>query len=75
MASRKTKLTVCRAVFRAVVLCGSEVWTLSKSDENKLAVWERKIMRRIFGPVTENGVWRNSSNEELMKLYRETDII
>ena len=48
---------------------------MSKSDENKLAVWERKIMRRIFGPVTENGVWRNSSNEELMKLYRETDII
>jgi hypothetical protein len=62
-------------VFRAVVLCGSEVWTLRKSDENKLAVWERKIMRRIFGPVTENGVWRTSSNQELMKLYRETDVI
>ena len=30
---------------------------------------ERKIMRRIFGPVKdENGMWRISTNNELNKL-------
>jgi hypothetical protein len=48
---------------------GSEVWTLRKSDENTLAVWERKMLGRIFGAVTENGVWRMHTNHELMNLF------
>jgi hypothetical protein len=47
----------------------------SKSDENTLAIWERKITRKIFGSVTLNGVWGSRSTEELMDLYREPDII
>jgi hypothetical protein len=33
------------------------------------------IFRRIFGPVIGNGVWRIHTNQELMNLYREPDII
>jgi hypothetical protein len=40
-----------------------------------LAMWGRKILGRIFGPVKENGVWRISTDQELMNLYREPDII
>jgi hypothetical protein len=29
----------------------------------------------MFGPVTENGVCRRRTDEELMDLYRETDVI
>jgi hypothetical protein len=54
---------------------GSGVWTLSKSDGNSLAIWERKILRKIFGPVKENGLWRIRTNQELMDLCREPDII
>jgi hypothetical protein len=54
---------------------GSEVWTLRKSDENTLAVWERKMLGIIFGAVTENGVWRMHTNHELMNMGREPDII
>jgi hypothetical protein len=53
----------------------SEVWTLSRSDENPLAIWGRKMLRRIFGPVKENSVWRIRTNQELMDLNRETDIM
>jgi hypothetical protein len=24
---------------------------------NKLLVFERKILRKIFGPINENGIW------------------
>ena len=49
--SRKTKLTIYRTVIRSVVMYGSQVWTLSKSDDNTLAIWETKVLREIFGPV------------------------
>ena len=49
--SRKTKLTIYRTVIRSVVMYGSKVWTLSKSDDNTLAIWETKVLREIFGPV------------------------
>ena len=31
----------------------------------KLLVFERKILRRIFGPTKENQIWRIKTNEEL----------
>jgi hypothetical protein len=34
----------------------SETWTLSKTDERLLSVFERGILRCIFGAVQENGV-------------------
>ena len=37
-----------KTVIRPTVLYGSEVWTLSKTLENKLAIWERKVLRKIF---------------------------
>jgi len=48
-----------------------EVWTLSKSDENTLAIIHE---RKIFGHIKENGIWRICTNQEFMDLYREPDI-
>jgi hypothetical protein len=48
---------------------------LSKSDENITAKWKRNILRRIFGTVKGNGVWRIGTNQELKNLYIEPDII
>jgi len=38
-----------------VLAYGSETWVLSKSDEVILGVFERKILRAIFGPTNYNG--------------------
>jgi hypothetical protein len=48
---------------------GPEVWTLSKSNENTLAIKEINILKRIYGTVKENGVWRICISQELMHLY------
>ena len=34
-----------------------------------------KTLRRVFGPVKENGVWRIRTDQRLMNLYAETDIV
>jgi len=42
----------------------SETWVLSNSDEAILGVFERKILRAIFGPTNDNGEWRIKYNNE-----------
>jgi hypothetical protein len=39
-------------------------------------IFERKILRKIFGPTKEaNGLWRIKTNEELDKLIKQKNII
>jgi hypothetical protein len=41
----------------------------------KLIAFERKILRRIFGPTKENKIWRIKTNEELDKLIKHKNIV
>jgi hypothetical protein len=71
--SIKNKVKLHKTLIRPVLECGSETWVLSKSDENILGVFERNILRAIFGPTNENGEWR--IKYELYTLYKESDIV
>jgi hypothetical protein len=55
---------------RPVLAYGFETWVLSKSDEAILGVFERKVLRAIFGPTNDNGQWRIKCNDELHTLYK-----
>jgi hypothetical protein len=39
-----------------------------------LIIFERRILRRIYGSIKEN-VWRSRYNHELYKLYNGPDIV
>jgi hypothetical protein len=54
---------------------GVETWCLAANDRNSLEVWDRKVFRKIYGPVCENGEWRIPTDTELMELYDELDIV
>jgi hypothetical protein len=43
--------------------------------ENTLAIGERKLLRKIFGPGKENGLCRIRTSQKLMNMRRERDII
>jgi len=53
--SIKNKIKLHKTLIRSVLAYGSENWVLSKSDETILEVFERKILRAIFGPTYEMG--------------------
>jgi hypothetical protein len=52
-----------------------ETWALKETIIQKLLVFERKILRRIFGPTKENQIWRIKTNEELDKLIKHKNIV
>jgi len=47
------KMQIHKMLIRPVVTYGSETSTLTKADENFLRIFERKILRKIYGPIQE----------------------
>jgi hypothetical protein len=72
---RVYRTRVYRTIIRPVVTYGSETWCLTANDERNLLTWERKVLRKICGPVYDNGIWRIRTNKELVALYQELDIV
>jgi hypothetical protein len=48
---------------------------IKRSIINKLLVFEKKILRKIFGPNNENSIWRIKINQELDEITKRKNII
>jgi hypothetical protein len=48
---------------------------MTEMDKKRLGTCERKILRRTYEPVGEQGIWRISTNQELRELYKDLDIV
>jgi hypothetical protein len=72
---KSAKLTLYKSLVFPVLMFGSETSAMSKADENQLGIFERKILRLIFGPICVNGVWRRRFNSELYEMFNEADIV
>jgi hypothetical protein len=61
---------------RPTVTYDCEAWVLKETIKNKLIVFERKVLRIIFGPTKErDSTWRIKTNDELDELIRHKDVI
>jgi hypothetical protein len=59
-----------------VVTYACETWTLKDKIEQKLMVFERKILRKIFRPIkVSEDRWRIRTNDELGTLINQADIV
>jgi hypothetical protein len=58
-------------LIRPTVTYACETWVLKENLINKLMIFERKIMRKIFGPTRlDDGNWRVKINEEINELIK-----
>ena len=62
-------------MIRPVVLYSWETWTVTAKCENSLRIFERQILRKIFGPVNIDNIWRIRNDVELDKLIEGADIV
>jgi hypothetical protein len=66
LVSKISKLKLYWSIIRPIVTYTCETWVLKETTKNKLMVFERKVLRRIFGPTKErDGTWRIKTNNEL----------
>ena len=75
LITRSSKLQIYRTLVRPVVTYGSESWTLTLEEERALAVFERKILRKMYGPVKENELRRIRRNDELEVIIKGENIV
>jgi hypothetical protein len=78
LVSKKSKMKLYWNIIRPIraVTCACEIWVLKETIKNKLVLFERKALRKIFGPTKErDGTWRIKTNDEFDKLIRHKNII
>ncbi|KAJ4441989.1 hypothetical protein ANN_11853 [Periplaneta americana] len=77
LLSKNLKVRIYKTVILPVVLYGCATWTLILREEQRLKVFENKVLRKIFGAKRDEvaGEWRKLHNAELHALYTSLDII
>ena len=75
LVARSSKLNLYRTVIRPIVTYASETWVFKGNIIQKLLVFEREILRGIFGPMKENQTWRIKNSEELDKLIKHQNTV
>jgi len=75
--SKKIKLRLKNTITDKTLTYASETWTLTKRDRKKLNIFERKVYRRILGPVYDNEKenWRILTNKEIYASVKKRTII
>ncbi|KAJ4441433.1 hypothetical protein ANN_11288 [Periplaneta americana] len=77
LLSKNLKVRIYKTVILPAVLQGCETWILTLREEQRLRVFENKVLRKIFGAKRDEvtGEWRKLHNGELHALYSSPDII
>jgi sorting nexin-29 len=69
------KIRLYKTLIKPVLSYGSATWTLTQTTEQMLNTFERKILRRIYGPIQEGECWHPRWNNELYTLYNDLSIV
>jgi hypothetical protein len=48
---------------------------MTEMGMKRLNTWEMEILRTIYGPVVEQGIWTIRTNQELQVLCKDLDIV
>jgi hypothetical protein len=73
---KNLKIKIHKTVILSVVLYGCETWSLTLEEEHRLRVFEKRVLRKIFGPKSEeDGSWSKLYNDELHSLYSSPNIV
>jgi hypothetical protein len=46
---KSIKIRIYKTIILPVILYGCEIWSLTLREENRLRVFEKRALRRIFG--------------------------
>jgi len=69
--SNTLRIKIYITIILPVVLYGCKTWSLTLMEERRLRVFEKRVLRRIFGHNKDEatGEWRKVHNEDLNDLF------
>jgi hypothetical protein len=74
--SNKLKLRLNNTIIDKALTYASETWILTKRERKQMNIFERKLYRRILGPVHDNEKenWRILTNKEIYVIVKNPTI-
>jgi len=75
LTSKSTKTLMSKVLIRPVLTYASETWPLSKINEQRLSLFERKVLQCIFGVQQQKETWRERYRYELYETFKEPNIV
>jgi hypothetical protein len=77
LLSRSVKVKIYKTTILPIVLYGCETWFLTLKEEQRLRVFENRVLWRIFGPKRDEvtGEWRKLHSGELHNIFSSLNII
>jgi hypothetical protein len=77
LLSKYLKIKIYKSIILSVPLYRCETWSPTLRDEQRLKVYENRVLKRIFGSKREEvaGSWRKLYNKKLHKFYSSPNII
>ena len=75
--SKKLKLKLKNTIIDKTLTSASETWILTNRDRKQMNIFERKVYRRILGPVYDNEKenWRILTNKEIYASVKNPTIV
>ena len=72
--SRKIKLRLKNTIIDKTLTYASENWILKKRNRKQINIFERKVYRRILGPIHDNEKenWRILTNKEIYAMFKNS---
>ena len=71
LLSKNIKIKIYRTLILPVSFYGCETWSLTLREERRLKMFEKRVLRSIFGPKKDEvtGEWRKLHNKEQNDLF------
>ena len=70
------KLQLYKSLIRPTVTYASKTWVLKENMINTMMIFERRFMRKIYGPKqSDDGYWRIETNQEINDILKGQNII
>ena len=54
--TKTVQIKIYKTMVKAAAVFGSETWAVAEMGTKRLCAWERKILRKIYGPVAGQGI-------------------
>jgi len=77
LQSKKTKEHLFISYIRPVFTYACATWASIRGNDEKLRLFKRKVLRKIYGPIFNNKEhkWEIRTNSKLYQIYKREDVV